>query len=359
MSRIVVAMSGGVDSSVAAGLLVEAGHEIIGLFMRNGAHREEGASRVRSCCSVLDAKDAERVASRLGIPLYVLNYEREFSRLVDHFSSEYLSGRTPNPCVRCNQWIKFGALLEFAKGLGAEALATGHYARIDVACGRPRLLRSADPEKDQSYFLFALEAAALDRVRFPVGGLRKSEVRSEAARLGLPVKDKPESQEICFVPDGDAGAFVSRTARGAPAGGLANDEEGRALGRHAGYYRYTIGQRKGIGIAAGKPLYVLEIRPESNTVVLGPEAALLADRFGVNDVQLLEPDLPSSFECEVQIRHRHAPAPATVTLGPRGSADVVLANPERAVAPGQAAVFYRGDQVLGGGFIERAVRCRA
>ncbi|MBI1850807.1 MAG: tRNA 2-thiouridine(34) synthase MnmA [Planctomycetes bacterium] len=361
-TRIVAAMSGGVDSSVAAGLLCEAGYEVIGLFLRNGAVKEDAAARTRSCCSVSDARDAERVAARLGIPFYVLDYQREFGRLVDHFVSEYLGGRTPNPCVRCNQWIKFGALLEFARGLGAEALATGHYARIGEVNGTPRLLRAVDAAKDQSYFLFAIGADALPLVRFPIGHLRKPDVRAEAARMGLPVAEKPESQEICFVPDGDAGQFVADHGGTARGEGVAIDEEGRPLGRHAGFFRYTIGQRKGVRIAAGKPLYVLETRPDSNTVVLGPDDALRCDRFTVTELQALGPDLLSESEssdgvaCEVQIRHRHTAIPARVKRLDGRRAEVVLERPERAVTPGQAAVFYCGDEVLGGAFIDHAER---
>jgi tRNA-uridine 2-sulfurtransferase len=356
-SRVVVAMSGGVDSSVAAGLLCEAGHDVIGLFLRNGAQVENAASRTRSCCSVLDARDAERVAARLGIPFYVLDYQREFGRLQDHFVAEYLGGRTPNPCVRCNQWIKFGSLLEFARGLGAEALATGHYARIGGAADAPRLLRAADAAKDQSYFLFAIGREALRFVRFPVGHLRKPEVRAEAARLALPVAEKPESQEICFVPDGDAGEFVARRAESNPGSGVALDAEGRELGRHAGFFRYTIGQRRGVRIAAGKPLYVLETRPETNTIVLGPDDALRSDRCSVSDLEEIAPEFAMAaagdeLACAVRIRHRHEPVPARVRkLGDR-RAEVVFDRPERAVTPGQAAVFYRGDEVIGGGFIE-------
>lgn len=346
---IAVALSGGVDSATAAALLVEAGHRVVGLTMRLYDARGTRAA-VGRCCGPRDVEDARRVAAHLGIPFYVCNYEAEFTRrVVDDFVAEYVAGRTPNPCVRCNQHIKFTPLLQRARALGCAALATGHYARIvRGADGVLRVARAVDRAKDQSYFLFNMPAAALAQVRFPLGGLEKAEVRAHARRLGLPNCDKPESQEICFVPDGDYAAFVAARAPTAP--GEIVDTDGRVLGTHDGVHRFTIGQRRGLGVAAGAPRYVVSVDALRRRVTVGPPEALERAAIEVAEVTWAGAPPDGPLRAAVQVRYRHAPAPATVTLAD-GRAAVAFDAPERAPAPGQAAVFYDGETVLGGGFI--------
>jgi tRNA-specific 2-thiouridylase len=341
---IVVALSGGVDSATAAALLVERGERVVGVTMRLYDARGTSAASGR-CCGPRDVEDARRVAAHLGIPFYVADYEEEFrARVIDDFVAEYAAGATPNPCVRCNQHIKFTPLLRRARALGADALATGHYARLDGG----RLLRARDAQKDQSYFLFAMPEAARASVRFPLGELTKDEVRAHAKRLGLPNADKPESQEICFVPDGDYAAFVAARASSSP--GEIVDEAGRVVGRHDGVHRFTVGQRRGIRVAALEPRYVLAVDAPSGRVTIGPAESL--DRREVLVEELIWPGgLSSPRRVQAQIRYRHAPRPATVTPLDGDRALVTFDAPERAPAPGQAAVFYDGDEVLGGGFI--------
>jgi len=351
-------MSGGVDSSVAAHLLREAGHEVTGVFLRlgpSGAAEPRGAHR--GCCSIEDSRDAARVASRLGIPYYALNSEGEFTRIIDHFVDEYHRGRTPNPCVLCNQWIKFGSLREKARLLGCDAVATGHYARIDRDREEWRLLRGSDRAKDQSYFLFLMPRDSLQDTLFPVGGLTKPEVREIARSAGLPVAEKPESQEICFVPGNDYREVLrARTPDRLRPGSLV-DAEGRRLGEHPGYQSFTIGQRRGIGVAAGKPVYVTAIDPATNTVTIGSREDLRRSEVDVTDVQWTSRAAPAPGEevrVEAQIRHRATARPGTFTAGARGRAVLRFDEPQDAVTPGQAAVFYCGDVVLGGGWIEAA-----
>ncbi|MBI4566844.1 MAG: tRNA 2-thiouridine(34) synthase MnmA [Planctomycetes bacterium] len=351
--RVVVAMSGGVDSSVAAALLAEAGHEVIGLFMSLGGAAEGGRSE-RSCCSAADARDAARVAQALGIPFYSLDFGAEFRGIVDYFADEYERGRTPNPCVVCNRDLKFGRLLEFAARVGASHVATGHYARTarDGASGSTRLLRGADRVKDQSYYLFALDAPRLERALFPVGGMTKAEVRRHAARRELATQDKPESMDVCFVPD-DYRALLRRLRPGGARPGRFVNRAGETLGRHEGVREFTIGQRRGLGVALGERAYVVGIRPETAEVVLGSAEELERREISVNGVRFCSGAPPADeFRADVQIRYHHLAAPARVTLGPTGAAQVLFDVPQRAVAPGQAAVFYRGDEVLGGGWIE-------
>ena len=357
---IVVALSGGVDSAVAAGLLVEAGERVVGITMRLYDARGTEASAGGRCCGPRDIEDARRVCNQLDIPFYVADDSDEFrARVVDDFVSSYVAGRTPNPCVRCNQHVKFTPLARRARALGATALATGHYARIEGPEGGRSLLRARDRDKDQSYFLFAMPRASLDFVRFPVGDMTKEEVRAHARRLGLPNAAKEESQEICFIPDGDHAKFVA--ARAPTAAGEIVSTDGRVLGRHEGVHRFTVGQRRGLGAldtpANGerpKPRYVVALDARAGRVIVGDEPDLLTGTFAVEEVMWWSE--PVSSGLTAQIRHRHPAAPALVERAGEGRARVTFASPQRAVAPGQAAVFYDGDRVIGGGFIADAAR---
>ena len=349
--RVVVAMSGGVDSSVAASLVVERGDEAIGVTM----HLAGASSR---CCSLDDADDARRVADRLGMRFYVANYRERFQReVIDEFANAYLAGRTPIPCVACNQRFKFEYLLERARVFGAQAVASGHYARVDrdPETGLRRLRRAVDARKDQTYFLFGLSQAQLAAVEFPLGELTKAEVRARARALGLATAEKPESQEICFVPDGDYASAVERARPDAlPGEGEIVDAEGRVLGRHRGIHHYTVGQRRGLGIASERRLYVTALDAERNRVVVGGERDLEGSAARVERVCWIAGEAPPpGTPAQVKIRHQHAGAPAR--LEPGGDATLVRFDaPVRALAPGQAAVFYRGDVVLGGGWIAGA-----
>jgi tRNA-specific 2-thiouridylase len=353
--RIVVAMSGGVDSSVAAALLAEQGHEVIGLSMQLYDHR--GEQTFGSCCTLDDLHDARRVANAIGIPHYILNFERRFEEtVISNFVREYASGRTPLPCAHCNSDLKFSTLVDRAAGLGAEHVATGHYARVTRAAdGRFRLARSADAAKDQSYFLFSLTQAQLARAVFPVGHLTKPEVRAQAHRLGLRVADKPDSQEICFVPSGEYATFVERKRPEIERGGAIVDAGGRVLGAHGGVHRFTVGQRKGLGISAPAPLYVLRLEPESGNVVVGPRAALERTTLTASSVNWISGDAPRTWmTVDAQIRYRHRPATARVRAADDGGAELVFDEPQAAITPGQAVVFYEKDVVVGGGWIDSA-----
>ena len=348
----VVALSGGVDSATAAGLLLEAGHRVVGMTMRLYDAGKTASSSGGRCCGPRDVEDARAVAAHLGIPFYVMDYSDDFQRrVIDDFVSEYAAGRTPNPCVRCNEHIKFTPLLAAAKSLGAERLATGHYAQIVDTDGVLRLRRAVDGEKDQSYFLFNMPRAALPHVLFPLGVLRKEEVRAHAERMRLPNAAKAESQEICFVPDGDHSGFVAARALVRP--GVIRSESGEVLGHHEGVHRFTIGQRRGLGIAAAEPRYVTAIDATSGAVTLGSAASLYREALFVDALSWAGPSPVGEVRASVQLRHRHVPQPATVCFLPEG-ARVRFDKPERAITPGQAAVFYggpTGDEVLGGGFI--------
>ena len=354
--RIVVAMSGGVDSSVAAALLAEAGHDVIGLSMQLYDQRAAPGA-FGSCCSLDDLQDARRVAASLGFPHYILNLEREFNdTVVRNFVSEYAGGRTPIPCIHCNADLKFSTLADRARGFDAAAVATGHYARVayDEDARRYRLWRSTDPGKDQSYFLFSLTQDQLGHAMFPIGHLRKDEVRAVARRLNLTVADKPDSHEICFVPDGDAAGFVDRALGGEDRGGDIVDSGGAILGRHQGVHRLTVGQRKGLGLSTGRPMYVLRLEPADARVVVGPREELGCAAFEAHDVNWIAgapPEGPARLSA--RIRHRHRDAAATITPDGATRARVVFDEPQLAVTPGQAAVFYNGDEVVGGGWIGR------
>ena len=341
-------MSGGVDSSVAAALLVEQGYEVIGITMRLWTEaRPEDYTGRSQCCAIEDIGDARRVAQRLGIPHYTLNLERPFRKfVVDQFIDEYANGRTPNPCLNCNTFIKFDAFLERARALGADWIATGHYARTTVGeDDHPRLLRGLDRDKDQSYFLYTLTPEVLAMTKFPVGDLQKADVRAVAARHQLAVAEKPESADICFVPGGDYRAIVASKVADRP--GLMLDTEGHELGRHRGVQHFTIGQRKGLEIGGGgERRFVTGIDPATNVVTIGSPDDLLVDRIDLSDVRWLT---QPTERVEVQLRYRSAPLSARL----RGET-LTLADPARAVAPGQAAVFYDGDRVLGGGTVESA-----
>ena len=346
-------MSGGVDSSVAAALLAEQGHDVIGLSMQlyaTGSRQENSGT----CCTLDDLHDARRVAAALAVPHYILNFERQFAEtVVANFVSEYSSGRTPIPCSHCNSDLKFSTLLDRARGLGANHVATGHYAQVEQAGSRWLLKRSHDADKDQSYFLFSLTQDQLAQAMFPVGALTKPQVRDQARRLSLQVADKPDSHEICFVPDGDYASFVATRAPEAARSGLVVDERGEALGTHGGIHRFTIGQRKGLGVASATPLYVLKIDAESRAVTVGPRASLDRDGLTASEVNWIASDAPASWRpAAAQIRHRHQAAPGRVRALDNGRAEFEFATPQPAVTPGQAVVFYEDDVVLGGGWID-------
>lgn len=344
-------MSGGVDSSVAAALLKKEGHEVIGVTLRLFAERK-GAVK---CCGGADsAAKARASAQALGIRHYFKSAQGLFSKtVIDNFTASYLAGATPNPCVECNRHLKFSYLLDLALSLGADALATGHYAVIKEEAGEFGLYRGADPLKDQSYFLYCLRRQDLGRVLFPLGGLTKKEVRKIAHEAGLPSASEPESNDICFITEGDYTHYLKKYAGVKPRPGYIVDMLGKKLGKHNGFYNFTIGQRRGTGVYGGGRLYVTEVRPETNEVVLGPLSAAHAGAFEMSGLNWLTSPGKKEFGSSVQIRYHHKPAACRVTPLAGGRAEVRLAEPQFAVAPGQAAVFYGGDKVLGGGTIEK------
>jgi tRNA-specific 2-thiouridylase len=361
-ARVAVAMSGGVDSAVAAALLVRAGCPVVGITLRIWPDQRPGdaGERFDSCCSPAAAEEARRVAERLGIPHYVLNYEGEFDReVIDYFTAAYARGETPNPCVACNTRLKFGSLLARARGWGAVAVATGHYARVerDAATGRWLLRRGLDPRKDQSYFLYGLSQEQLAAARFPVGGQTKAETRRLAREWGLPVADKPDSQEICFV-SGDYRAFLRQRMPEAARSGPIRDSAGALRGSHAGVAFYTVGQRRGLGIGSASPLYVVDIDAERNELVVGDEDELLVDHVAVDAVNLIAvAELTAPRRVLAKVRSAGAPEPATLHPGAAARLHLDFDRPQRAVAAGQAAVFYaceEPDLVVGGGTIVRS-----
>ena len=359
--RIVVAMSGGVDSSVAAALLADEGHDVIGLSMQL-YDQSEGQTSFGSCCSLDDLHDARRVAAAIDIPHYIVNFVRQFNeQVVANFVHEYAAGRTPLPCAHCNSDLKFATLADRARGFGADAVATGHYAQVDrdPASGCFRLRRGVDPAKDQSYFLFSLTQEQLAVARFPVGDRPKDAVRDYARARRLPVANKPDSQEICFIPDNDYRTFVDARLKasrsfGADSTGVFVDERGRVLGTHDGIHRFTVGQRKGLRLASttGTPMYVLALRPAEQQVVVGPKSSLEQARLTASSVNWIAGEPRDAIRANVQIRHRHQAAAATVRSLGDARADVVFDAPQLAITPGQAVVFYEGDVVVGGGWID-------
>ena len=392
--KILVAMSGGVDSSVAAAMLVEQGHEVVGVFMRLGSPGDTldelmpadevcDASKIKigkqGCCSINDAADARLVAAELGIPFYVCNFKKDFGRIIDYFVDEYASGRTPNPCVRCNDWLKFGKLHEYAEQIGAGAVASGHYARVEERAGpdgviRRALLRGVDEDKDQSYVLFGVPPEKLGSMMLPVGGFQKSEIREMARERDLPVFDKPDSQEICFVPDNDYAGLVERKRPDLASEGEIIGPGGEVLGTHGGQHRFTVGQRRGIGVALGHPLYVIEKRPADNTVRVGTREDLVsrwATAGEANWVGFDPSKAAAGFEALVQYRYNSPAVPGRVWVEPDGGEAGGGSTPsgrtgrfrvgfdadQHAVAPGQAMVVYDRDEparVLGGGWIQEA-----
>ena len=373
--KVVVAMSGGVDSSVAAALLLRQGYDVMGAFMRLGSPKgvetaeeescDASGKNKQGCCSVLDAADARRVAGMLGVPFYVLNFQDDFGRVIDYFVSEYNRGRTPNPCVRCNDWLKFGKLTRYAQAVGADFVASGHYARLgtDPATGRRQLLRGRDHHKDQSYVLFGITPEALQHTLLPVGEYEKHEVRRIAEELKLPVFNKPDSQEICFVPNQDYAALIRRRSPEAFREGQFVTTTGETIGTHSGHQQFTIGQRKGLGIARGHRLYVLDINAGENRVMLGEKAELERTTLVARQVNLLDPRLHlqqarvtgDGIPCQAKIRYNHEPQPARVTVTGQDEFVVRFDAPQGAVTPGQAVVLYDGDVVLGGGWIEKGI----
>jgi tRNA-specific 2-thiouridylase len=370
-SRVVVAMSGGVDSSVAAALLVEQGHDCVGVFMRHAAPALPAAAGLpvvdprpghQGCCSAADALDARRVADRLGIPLYALDLTADFDRIIADFAAEYGRGRTPNPCVRCNAWLKFGRLFEHAAAIGASHVATGHYARLERGPkGEPIVRRGLDADRDQSYVLFDIERERIAQMLLPVGGLAKAAVRERAAALGLVTADKPDSQEICFVAPGRHAELVAARLGGSRAGEIV-DGSGHVLGRHHGIEHFTVGQRRGLGIATGEALHVVRIEAETNRIVVGPREAVPEEQLVAAEVRWLVDPPAGPLACQVQCRAQRAAAAAVVTPLPGGRFHVrFTGGPDELrgadslpgpISPGQPAVVYLGDRLLGGGWIE-------
>jgi tRNA-specific 2-thiouridylase len=363
-------MSGGVDSSVAAHLLVREGHDVVGVFMRHGQQGDSAeltragavsqlpivaqqGGHKQGCCSALDARDAQRVADQLGVPFYALNFEEEFGQIVDYFVQQYSAGRTPNPCVMCNNWVKFGKLFDYADSIEAEFIATGHYARIGRGeSGRVELRRGTDTSKEQSYVLFGVQRQQLDRMLLPVGDYRKPQIRALACQLGLDVASKPDSQEICFVPSGDHAQFVKARRGSGDASGQIVTTDGRVVGTHRGIERFTIGQRRGLAVALGEPYYVVRIQADSRRVVIGKYRELARSELVATNVNWLVDRPKGPLSCLAQIRYNSGAVPAMAEPLAEGRLRVEFDQPCFGVAPGQAVVCYDGDRVLCGGWIE-------
>src|SRR5258706_7196551 len=379
VQKVVVGMRGGVDSSVAAALLLREGYDVVGVFMRLGSPQgveqaEEacdpnGGKNKQGCCSVLDAADARRVAGMLEIPFYVLNFQEDFGRVIDYFVSEYNRGRTPNPCVRCNDWLKFGKLAKYAEAVGADYVASGHYARvgIDPMTGQKCLMRGLDHRKDQSYVLFGMNKATMEHTLLPIGNYEKHEVRKIAEEMKLPVFNKPDSQAICFVPNQDYAGLVQRRSPETFRAGDLVTTDGNVVGKHEGHQHFTIGQRKGVGVAFGYPIYVVDIDPQQNRVILGDKDALLKRTLIAHQINLLSdrlkhagpercelrdqsavPDSSRAIPCTAKIRYNHQPQPATLQVTGNDEIRVTFDEPQSAITPGQAVVCFDGDVVLGG-----------
>ena len=354
-TRVVVAMSGGVDSSVTAALLHEAGYDVIGITLQLFNYGD-AIARPGSCCAGQDIYDAKRVADTRGFPHYVLDYEDRFREdVMEDFADTYLAGETPIPCVRCNQTVKFRDLISRAKELDADVLATGHYVQNITGVRKSELHRGANQTKDQSYFLFATTQEQLDFLRFPLGGMTKEETRDEATRLGLSVADKPDSQDICFVPNGNYAEVVKNMRPDAVTPGKIVNQVGTILGSHDGIINFTVGQRRGLNIGGGDPLYVLRLEPNTNRVIVGPKEALLKETIILNEINWLgdEPLGDENIEISVKIRSMTPPLPATLRSTIEGCAEVILHSPYAGIAPGQACVFYQDERMLGGGWIVR------
>ncbi|EKE10213.1 MAG: hypothetical protein ACD_16C00067G0009 [uncultured bacterium] len=350
--RIVVAMSGGVDSSVAAALMVEQGFDVIGMTLQLYDHGM-AVGKKGACCAGQDIYDARQVCDKLGIPHYILDYESRFSQaVIEDFVNSYFKGETPNPCVRCNQQVKFTDMLTTARDLGAKALVTGHYVQRFGEGQDVELHRAMDPTRDQSYFLFATTQPQLDFLRFPLGGMPKAETRKHAARFSLEVADKPDSQDICFVPHGSYVNVLEKLRPGALEDGDIVHINGEVLGHHKGIINYTVGQRKGLGIGGGEPLYVIRLEPETHCVIVGPYEALACKEIRLKEVNWLKKAFQNPIRCEVKVRSTRPPTPADVFFEDDSTVRVVFLNPEYGVAPGQACVCYDKTRVLGGGWIQ-------
>ena len=360
--KVLVAMSGGVDSSLAASTLLERGYDVIGVHLKllDPESLDDGETSCdRSCCGVDGAGDARAVASVLGIQFYVLDYRRIFDReVIDPFCREYLQGKTPNPCVPCNEKIKFGKLLDLSRSLEVDHVATGHYARIihDPGSGRYRLARGADAWKDQSYFLYSLSQDQLKYILFPLGELTKEQTRRMAKNSSLPVHDKPGSQDICFAPAGRYGKFIENRTRHISRSGPIFDGSGRKVGKHPGISYFTVGQRRGLGVSFGKPMYVTAIDPERNAIVIGERKDCFRTEFLVSNINWMMPEPERTFEATVKIRYGHRGARASITPLPSGCARVTFDIPQKAITPGQAAVFYDAELVSGGGTIDHTIQ---
>ncbi|MFA5975049.1 MAG: tRNA 2-thiouridine(34) synthase MnmA [Elusimicrobiota bacterium] len=356
--KVAVAMSGGVDSSVAAALLKEQGYDVLGITLQLHDRKGTGSTSFDSCCGSSDMADARSVAETLGIPHYYFDYVDNFREsVISYFKESYLAGETPNPCIACNQYVKFDRLLRQAETLGADYLATGHYARIENNGQCFVLKKAIDPDKDQSYVLYRLHQPQLSRLLFPIGHYTKPQIRELAHRLGLQTADKPDSQEICFVPNNDYREFLAgEIPEGQRPAGPIRHKDGRLLGRHKGLPFYTIGQREGLGVAVGHPLYVTGIDRRSNTLVVGRKEDVMASRLIIREVSWGSGQIPGlPRPIQLKIRYKHKEAPATLDAGSEGMFLAVFEKPQSAITPGQAAVFYEGETVLGGGVIDHAI----